>query len=350
MWLSFFGRNAANETAPGPYDHMFRIYVHQDPSAHGQPRARLRHPLWSAALLPRKARVPTNYKNGSSLELARLALMAYAFHDDDDNYKFLLVSESCVPLHPLAAMHSLLTRDMRPRIHEIPDMLNPSTYSGGLPDKSRGKRWVPSLKPLLPASRRGGLLQHRQFVVAGRAEVEHYPPASEVAALFGPMSRAEEHAFYNLLVYRLGYRRLVDLDIARSCRSNPRPILRPWKTSRVGVLFASLVRHPRRERRSQGCVTYQRFNQKREGYRAPLSCRTTARGLEIEREADILRAKQVGCLFVRKMAPTCDLSCFASSGFERFQCENTEKQPVRDEPCLSLPEHLTTSFSGGCRR
>ena len=44
------------------------------------------------------------------------------------------------------------------------------------------------------------------------------------------------------------------------------------------------------------------------------------RGLELELEERILRAKRLGCLFVRKMAPTCDLRCFAASGFERFQC------------------------------
>ena len=126
------------------------------------------------------------------------------------------------------------------------------------------------------------MLQARQWVVAGRAEVAHYPSATEVRRLFGAMSRAEEHAFYNLLVHRMGYRRLVDIDI--------------------------------------GCVTYQRFNRKRDGYRPPLACQRTARGLELEREAEILRAKALGCLFVRKMAPSCDLRCLAASNFARFQC------------------------------
>ena len=71
---------------------------------------------------------------------------------------------------------------------------------------------------------------------------------------------------------------------------------------------------------SIGGVFVRRFNHKRDGYRPPLTCRTTARGLELEREEDILRARRLGCLFVRKIAPTCNLTCFAKSGFESFQC------------------------------
>ena len=88
-----------------------------------------------------------------------------------------------------------------------------------------------------------------------------------------------------MLVCRLGYRRSTDIDI--------------------------------------GCVTYQRFTIRRgNGYRVPLACRTSAqRGLELEKEHEILRAKRMyGCLFVRKLAPSCDLSCFVKSGFESFQC------------------------------
>lgn len=96
------------------------------------------------------------------------------------------------------------------------------------------------------------------------------------------------------------------------------------------------------------CVTYQRFNHKRDGYRPPLTCRTTARGLELEREFDILRAKSLGCLFVRKLAPTCNLTCFANSGFETFQCPGHE-MPKVEEPCKAV-EAGATSFSGACRR
>ena len=261
------------------------MYAHQDPNV--GTKAAITRPLWRNALIPVEARVRSDYRNGSSLELARLAVMRYAYHHDPTNYKFVLVSESCVPLLPLIEMHTLLTKDGRPRIHEIPDNLNPGLHRdkgvGSSPqDKSRGKRWVSSLAPLIPMEKRMRMLQHRQFVVASREEVRNYPPASDVSRLFGMMSRAEEHAFYNILVHQLGYRRGVDIEVA--------------------------------------CVTYQRFTPKRDSYRPPLSCKMTARGLELEREADILRAKKLGCLFVRKIAPTCDLSCFVQSGFERFQC------------------------------
>ena len=99
--------------------------------------------------------------------------------------------------------------------------------------------------------------------------------------------RAEEHVFLNVLVHHLGYRRGADIDI--------------------------------------GCVTYQRFTRARsEHYRVPLTCRrTAARGLELEREADLLRSRQSahgGCLFARKFAPTCDLSCLGTTEFEKFRC------------------------------
>jgi hypothetical protein len=58
----------------------------------------LKRELWRASLIPRSARVRTDYRNGSSLEAARIALMRFAYEDDVANYKFVLVSESCVPL------------------------------------------------------------------------------------------------------------------------------------------------------------------------------------------------------------------------------------------------------------
>mgnify|MGYP003344733043 CR=1 FL=1 len=66
--------------------------------------------------------------------------------------------------------------------------------------------------------------------------------------------RAEEHVFYNILVYRLGYRRGVDIDV--------------------------------------GCVTYQRFSRERNSYREPLLCRTSHRGLELEMEAIVRQPQQ----------------------------------------------------------
>ena len=103
------------------------------------------------------------------------------------------------------------------------------------------------------------------------------------------MPRAEEHIFLNVLVYSLGYRRLADIDI--------------------------------------GCVTYQRSSRQRTSYRLPLTCRRSrTRGLlELERERDLLRVREPrhgGCLFARKFAPECDLSCFAQSAFTRIQCES----------------------------
>lgn len=287
LWLHFFGRSEADENRPGPFDALFNVYVHQDPGA--ERASLLRRPLWRDALLPEASRVRTHYRNGTSLELARIALFRYAWLDDASNFKFVLVSESCIPMRSLREMHSFLVRDARPRVHELPDhLLNPPP-SARPPDKSRGKRWVPSLEPLIPMERRAAMmLQARQWVVASRAEVENFPSAAEIETLFAPMPRAEEHVFLNVLVHRMQYRRYTDIDV--------------------------------------GCVTWQRMKAKpREAYRVPLTCRNTSiRGFELEREKELLHVRMAGdtygCLFARKFAASCDLSCFARSGFTRFRC------------------------------
>ena len=118
-------------------------------------------------------------------------------------------------------------------------------------------------------------------MIASRAEVARFPNASEVVRLFGKMARAEEHVFYNVLLHRLHYSR-DDIEMR--------------------------------------CVTYQRFS-RHDGYRAPLSCRTSKRGVEIENEQKILQARNIhGCLFARKFRSSCDLRCLVASEFERFQC------------------------------
>jgi hypothetical protein len=119
-------------------------------------------------------------------------------------------------------------------------------------------------------------------------------------------------AFYNVLVHHLGYRRGTDIEV--------------------------------------GCITYQRFTLKRDSYRPPLACRSSARGLELEREAEIMNAKRThGCLFARKLAPSCDLACLVSSGFQSFQCSGRAPPPVEERPCV--PADTTGGpFDGACRR
>lgn len=61
----------------------------------------LHHPFWRNALIPERHRVRTDYRNGTSLELGRIALFRFAYLDDARNFKFILLSESCIPLRPL---------------------------------------------------------------------------------------------------------------------------------------------------------------------------------------------------------------------------------------------------------
>jgi len=141
------------------------------------------------------------------------------------------------------------------------------------------------MKDLVPDRRL--LLQNRQFVIAGRAEVARFPSAVEVVRLFGGVRRAEEHVFLNVLVHRLGYGRA---DIA------------------------------------VGCVTYQRFV-RRNAYRLPLPCTRSKSGkagegpLEASAERELLSARSGrGCFFARKFTRTCDLRCLVATRFERFRC------------------------------
>lgn len=235
LWLAFFGRAAHNELLAGPNEDLFSVYAHQDARLFDQPANKrvVSRPFWRHALIPPAWRVTTDYRNGTSLELARMALFRYALEDNPTNYKFVLLSESCIPLHPLSHMHSRLTRDPRPRVHEMPDV-RPETRPeaptddtvrermgpGAWPSTSRsslkrGKRWVASMAPLITQTRRGSLLQARQFVIAGRAEVERFPGADEIASTFGPMTRAEEHVFcargdeHLTLISHLSFSRIV---------------------------------------------------------------------------------------------------------------------------------------------
>ena len=303
-WLAFF-RGASptttiNATHPGddPVARLFSVYVHQDdPTAARARRGTSRgaalggaalplHPFWAEHLLPPRARVPTSYENGSSLERARMALFKFAYDEDSRNFKFVLLSESCVPLRPLAAMHALLTRDARPRLELMP--------GNGAPMGFRpGKRWIAALEPLLPEAKRQLLLQNRQWLIAGRREVERFPSAEWVQRFFGRMARAEEHVFSNVLVHALNYT-LAEIDV--------------------------------------GCVTYQRFL-KNEGYRQPLPCYRGLSGvLELEHtvESEVLRARsERGCLFARKFADAahCNLACLVASGFRRFGCPYRRRGP-----------------------
>ena len=58
-------------------------------------------------------------------------------------------------------------------MHELPDHLLTSSVPAfsHVADRSAGKRWVPSLNPLVPAQSFRSLLQQRQFVIASRREV-----------------------------------------------------------------------------------------------------------------------------------------------------------------------------------
>ena len=68
----------------------------------------LRHHFWREALIPQQHRVRTDYRNGTSLELGRIALFRFAYLDDARNFKFILLSESCIPLRPLHQVRAVL--------------------------------------------------------------------------------------------------------------------------------------------------------------------------------------------------------------------------------------------------
>ena len=290
MWLSFFGvadAAAGRLSSSAPLARLFSVYVHRDPDA-----APPTHPFWRSRLLPRSARVRTDYGNGYSLDRARAALFAYALRDDKRNYKFALLSEACVPVRPLRAVHAQLTADARPRIDEMPPPNTREARERAHAGKV-GKRWVPAMRPLVPTKQQ--LLQARQFLVAGRREVAAWPADADLKALFGGVARAEEHVFYNVVVHALNFS-AADVDVG--CVTWQRCLTRGSQCS-AAVLAAGSYRVP------LGCA----YNEKRGR-------------LELDAESEILAAaREQRCLFARKFDAKCDLRCLAKSGFRGFQCE-----------------------------
>ena len=126
--------------------------------------------------------------------------------------------------------------------------------------------------------------------------------------------------------------------------------------SRRGVADNSRPTLPAVERRGRAPATRNLRTAAHRGH-ARLPCARTARGLELERESDILRVKRDhGCLFVRKVAPTCDLTCFAKSGFSSFQCPGGREADARAEAMEQAPcKPVEVTVGGqkrlvGCRR
>lgn len=93
LWHRFFNQ------APSP--EYYSVYIHA------------KHPKYIRSEYIRRHLIPFHYQTnwgGASLVLVMLALLAFA-HADPDNYKFIFVSDSCIPLKTFKSVYHYLTRD-----------------------------------------------------------------------------------------------------------------------------------------------------------------------------------------------------------------------------------------------
>ncbi|KAG8460153.1 hypothetical protein KFE25_014298 [Diacronema lutheri] len=248
------------------------------PSAHFSLYAHTKTPPPPSSLLSRariREHVPTEWGT-ASLVRATLALLRAAL-TDEENVRFVLLSESCVPLYPFARVRVELLADARGWLSHAP---TPAWMIHQKGPTREFVRWSAALQPLVrtPAE----LRKQQQWTAFSRelAALFVEPGADHTAlweadGLFAP----DEHYFVSVAAHELRRRGRAPADMdAAAC--------------------LDLVALNRR-------LTYVEWGVVGNG-RAPLRLHTVS--------AELLeRARAEGCLFVRKIAPGANLSLLRAS-------------------------------------
>jgi hypothetical protein len=204
-----------------------------------------------------------------SLVRATLALLRAAL-EDGANGRFVLLSESCVPLYDFARVRAELLADDRAWIaHSVtpPFMIHQKGPSREF------LRWSAKLQPIVRAP--SELLKQQQWMVFSRplAQLFLAPEAEHTAKWDGGLFAPDEHYFVNVAVHELRRRGLAPADAdAAACLDT-----------------IALNRK----------LTFVEWGMVGNG-RAPLKLLAVSEDL-------IARARNKGCLFLRKVAPGVDV-------------------------------------------
>ena len=107
----------AADAAPSP---LFQIYIHAPPGYEEPPGAFPHGSPFAGRLLPRAARVAAAWGSAALVDAAR-TLLAAALADDARNLRFVLISESDVPLrNPLTFYADARCRTPPPEMGAVP--------------------------------------------------------------------------------------------------------------------------------------------------------------------------------------------------------------------------------------
>ncbi|KAJ1631418.1 glycosyl transferase [Pavlovales sp. CCMP2436] len=213
--------------------------------------------------------VPTEW-GSISLVHATLALLRAAMVDEA-NSKFVLLSESCVPLYPFARVHAELMKDERAWLmHSV----TPPWMVHQKGPTREFLRWSKRLEPVVPAP--ASLLKQQQWMAVTRplAQLFLQPGADYTALWDGGLFAPDEHYFVNVVAHEL-----------RRAGGVP-----------VGAGAAEVLDRVALNRR----LTHVEWGQVGNG-RAPLKLAAVTDELAG-------RARAEGCLFLRKVAPGADLA------------------------------------------
>lgn len=205
--------------------------------------------------------VPTEW-GSVSLVRATLSLLRAAY-EDEANVKFVLLSESCVPLYSFHAIYRLLSSDPRPWM----SVANTPPWMIHQKGPTREFiRWSKAIAAVVPSPE--SLLKQQQWMVFDRALAKLHL-GTDHTPLWEPLFAPDEHYFVNVTVHELKKIHGVD-DTAAA----------------VKLLL--------------GQVTNRKLTHVEWGYvgngRAPLKLTDVPEEL-------VHRARGEGCLFLRKVAP-----------------------------------------------
>jgi hypothetical protein len=255
LWSDFFAG-----AEPG----SFSIYAH----------SKERPPVGSVLANKRINEIMPTEWGTVSLVRATLALLRAALADD--NTKFVLCSESCVPLYSFAHVRKELAADPRAWLSYSP---LPGFMVHQTGPTREFIRWNAQLTPLIPSPDR--LLKQQQWMVLSRelADLFAREDTDHTSKWDGGLFAPDEHYFVSVLLYELRRRALADANADDD------------------ACLATVVLNRKLTYVEWGMVGTNR---------APLKVLKATDEL-------LARARSEGCLFLRKVAPGADMRLLKAS-------------------------------------